>query len=233
MKVLVVFVLAVLGCSLAEGVIVAKCDLRNQLKTATSQLTVSGRRRVLSGDDLVARFVCHAEKSSGFNTSAVKELAAGQEDHEHRGKGLPHSWEERHNGTFLASPPEPWMLYGIFQLGSRIACDDSVHTTDNICGIPCSNLLDDDISDDISCLVKFFTSGVSGSTGPSGSGGPSGPGSPSGPGGPSGSGGPSGPGAPSSDFIRNLMKMLHLIFDRDCRRIKATDYFVGCPAPPN
>lgn len=83
--------------------------------------------------------VCHAEKSSGFNTSAVKELAAGQEDHEHRGKGLPHSWEERHNGTFLASPPEPWMLYGIFQLGSRIACDDSVHTTDNICGIPCSS----------------------------------------------------------------------------------------------
>lgn len=55
MKVLVVFLLAVLGCGLAEGRTVAMCDLRNQLLSAVGTLSVAGRRRVLSGDNLVAK----------------------------------------------------------------------------------------------------------------------------------------------------------------------------------
>lgn len=55
MKLLGVFLLAVLGCGLAEGAIVAKCDLRNQLLSAVGSLSVTGRHTALSGIDLVAR----------------------------------------------------------------------------------------------------------------------------------------------------------------------------------
>ncbi|XP_038568419.1 cell surface glycoprotein 1-like [Micropterus salmoides] len=48
---------------------------------------------------------------------------------------------------------EVWTLYGLFQLSNHLVCNDTT-LSPNICEMDCNNLLDDDISDDISCLMR-------------------------------------------------------------------------------
>lgn len=55
MKIRPVFVLAVLGWSLAEGRFLSKCELRDQLKSAIGNLTMDARPVGLTVDDLVAK----------------------------------------------------------------------------------------------------------------------------------------------------------------------------------
>ncbi|XP_076583530.1 uncharacterized protein LOC143318896 isoform X2 [Chaetodon auriga] len=59
------------------------------------------------------------------------------------------------------SPPhlddEVWTLYGLFQLSNHLVCSDGTNATPNICMTDCSNLTDDVIHDDISCLIHIFT----------------------------------------------------------------------------
>nr|XP_055062587.1 uncharacterized protein wu:fj19g03 [Misgurnus anguillicaudatus] len=43
-------------------------------------------------------------------------------------------------------------LFGIFQLSDRLACDSGSNRTLNLCGLECSALVDDDITDDVVCL---------------------------------------------------------------------------------
>ncbi|XP_057183403.1 uncharacterized protein wu:fj19g03 [Triplophysa rosa] len=43
-------------------------------------------------------------------------------------------------------------LFGIFQLSDRVACDSGSNRTLNLCGLECSALVDDDITDDVICL---------------------------------------------------------------------------------
>ncbi|XP_016396070.1 uncharacterized protein LOC107729863 [Sinocyclocheilus rhinocerous] len=45
-----------------------------------------------------------------------------------------------------------WDLLGIFQLSDHEACDPGSSASLNLCGLECSALVDDDISDDIACL---------------------------------------------------------------------------------
>ncbi|KAF4118274.1 uncharacterized protein wu:fj19g03 [Onychostoma macrolepis] len=45
-----------------------------------------------------------------------------------------------------------WNLLGIFQLSDRVACDPGSSGSLNLCGLECSTLVDDDITDDIACL---------------------------------------------------------------------------------
>ncbi|KAK2909338.1 hypothetical protein Q8A67_005175 [Cirrhinus molitorella] len=45
-----------------------------------------------------------------------------------------------------------WNLLGIFQLSDRVACDPGSSGSLNLCGLDCSALTDDDITDDIACL---------------------------------------------------------------------------------
>uniref|UniRef100_A0A3Q3KJ41 lysozyme n=1 Tax=Mastacembelus armatus TaxID=205130 RepID=A0A3Q3KJ41_9TELE len=110
MKLLVAFLLAVLGCSLSEGRIVTKCELRDQLVRETANLTDS--QKVLTGSNFPA-----------------------------------------------PAPPQPnntWKLYGLFQLGDKVACNGTSPSA-NICGTSCSDLLNDDVTDDINCLLKIVT----------------------------------------------------------------------------
>ncbi|CAM4470254.1 unnamed protein product [Leuciscus chuanchicus] len=45
-----------------------------------------------------------------------------------------------------------WNLLGIFQLSDRVACDSGLSGSLNLCGLECSALINDDITDDIVCL---------------------------------------------------------------------------------
>ncbi|XP_038568399.1 uncharacterized protein LOC119898281 [Micropterus salmoides] len=85
MRVLEVFLLAVLGCSLAEGRLVSKCELKDQLMTAFGALLVKAEKGQ-SVENLVAKIVCHVELTSQFNTSAVKQLTPRMENHHSREK---------------------------------------------------------------------------------------------------------------------------------------------------
>ncbi|XP_026215351.1 uncharacterized protein LOC113161765 [Anabas testudineus] len=288
MKILVGFLLAVLGCSLTEGRLVPECELWGELKNATVNQN-------LTGNNLVAKLVCQAGLASGLNTSVVTQPIAkevshsteeaddhpGKEDNHGRDKGRHHNSrvsnhrvrrndkqrslqtranctsgvsqegltsglntsaenhqeegkednhgrdkgrhynsrvsnhrvqrndkqrslqtrgnctsgvcnegltsslntsaenhqedhrkKDNHNDGRSGRPrgrrndrkpswptqsdPKNCVLYGIFQLSSCQACNDGITPTANVCGISCSNLLDDDISDDISCLLKIL-----------------------------------------------------------------------------
>ncbi|XP_071360911.1 uncharacterized protein [Trachinotus anak] len=225
MKVLVVFLL---GCSLAQGWLVSKCELRDQLMRAIGDLTEKEKQRGLSGENLVAKIVCHVELSSGFNTSAVNELLSGMEDDHHRGRrhasfggmfslaeleGLgstvrPHTRERRHarepSSHGHPTPPiqspqreeELWTLYGLFQLSNHLVCSDGMTPSPNICGTSCSNLVDEDIRDDISCVLKILTNLVENGFG--------------------------------SPHWEQLKRMIRLIFQEVCRDVQASEYFAEC-----
>uniref|UniRef100_A0A3B4XTD2 lysozyme n=1 Tax=Seriola lalandi dorsalis TaxID=1841481 RepID=A0A3B4XTD2_SERLL len=115
MKVLEVFLLAALGCSLTEAWLVSKCDLKDQLLRAT-------------------------DEQRGKSNLAELELPST----------TPPPARERRGAQ------EVWTLYGIFQLSNYLVCNDGTTPSPNICGLSCSNLVDDDIRDDINCVLKIL-----------------------------------------------------------------------------
>ncbi|KAK5609032.1 hypothetical protein CRENBAI_017201 [Crenichthys baileyi] len=155
MKVLVLFAFAVLGSSLAGARIVSKCELKEQLAVVFNSLPDNIKQSGLSGDSFLAKVVCHVEQLSGFNTSAVTQLGKqSQESSEsgsasdERGKSKPPNRRIKDNKDMA--------LYGLFQLPKGLVCSDNIRLP-NLCGISCNKLTDDDISDDISCVVKLLT----------------------------------------------------------------------------
>nr|XP_020480850.1 lysozyme C-like [Monopterus albus] len=201
MKTLVVFLLVVLGCGLAQGRIVDKCGLRKQLMTAFSNMTemLGGR----SKDNLVAQLVCHAEQSSGFNTSAVNQLVPKMEGHHHEddesSERPHHRGQQHHRPQRHTQPPlgQVWTLYGLFQLGNRLVCNDSMIQDPSICEIPCNDLLDDDISAAIACLMTVLKKPHKHDSKP-----------------------------PGCDELRKTM--MRLIFQGECRDKLASVYFKEC-----
>nr|XP_020480849.1 uncharacterized protein LOC109974794 [Monopterus albus] len=160
MKVLVVFVLAVLGCSLTEGQLNLKCNLKEHLTTAMNNFKDIPNE--MSKENLVVQLICHAEVCSGFNTSAMRMVVNRAK------KGMPlesQAWLHRSKwSTIIAwivglsqpSQDEVHTLYGPLQLSNRVACSDGVTPSPNICKLPCSKLCDDDPKDDVMCLMKFL-----------------------------------------------------------------------------
>ncbi|XP_023268197.1 lysozyme C-like [Seriola lalandi dorsalis] len=208
MKVLEVFLLAALGCSLTEAWLVSKCDLKDQLLRATDEQRGKSKQNGAAEENLVAKLVCNVELTSGFNTSAVTELIPGREDHPRRG---------RRNASFgglfslaelelpSTTPPparerrgaqEVWTLYGIFQLSNYLVCNDGTTPSPNICGLSCSNLVDDDIRDDINCVLKILAYLLE-----------------------------NGFGAPHWEQLRRTIR---LIFQEECRDTQASEYFAEC-----
>lgn len=55
MRILAVFLLAVLGSSLAEGRLVSKCELKDQLMAAIGDLPERARQKGLTVESLVAK----------------------------------------------------------------------------------------------------------------------------------------------------------------------------------
>ncbi|XP_068451725.1 alpha-lactalbumin [Clinocottus analis] len=71
MKVLVAFLLSLLGCRLAEGRLLSKCELRVEFTDLA----------VVLDSDLVAKIICYVEEASGFNTSVVSVSSSGAPRH--------------------------------------------------------------------------------------------------------------------------------------------------------
>ncbi|XP_073327831.1 lysozyme C, milk isozyme [Pagrus major] len=214
MTVLVVFLLAALGCSLAEDSNVSRCELRDKLKAAIAkEVQYDG----LSGDLLVAHIVCHVQFASGFNTSVVNQLEPGRGEGQDRRKrhtdyGGVFSVAKldrvrRHAGKALrkttpttSKPPHVgdniWTLYGLFQLSNHLVCSDGQSPSPNICGMSCSKLVDDDIDDDINCVATLFQYVIAEGFG--------------------------------YEYQKDLMIMVKLIYQQECRYITASEYFAGC-----
>ncbi|XP_045619850.1 lysozyme C [Procambarus clarkii] len=74
----------------------------------------------------VKKWVCIAQYESTFNTTAVN------------------------HGNWDGSKD-----YGLFQLSNKFWCDDA-RKGKNVCRIPCTDLLDDDLTDDLACIKKII-----------------------------------------------------------------------------
>ncbi|XP_075948135.1 lysozyme c-1 [Anarhichas minor] len=150
MRVLVAFLLSVLGCSLAEGRLLSKCDLKNEFVNLDL--------------NFVAKIVYYVERMSGFNTSAVTHETEdpGSERRHAKGGGTvwPHSVTPRSAkmSPGPSGPPhqdeEAPTFYGLFQLSNLLACSDGTTPSPDICSMDCNDFIDDDISDDLKCLLK-------------------------------------------------------------------------------
>ncbi|XP_070684658.1 lysozyme C, milk isozyme [Pempheris klunzingeri] len=139
MKGLVVFLLAVLGCSLAEGIEVQKCALKDKLAQAIGHLLGSNGE----ADSLLAKIICHVELGSNFDTNTVTKLYPGQE------------YGCRKNVGTSNTDEDVWILYGLFQLSDHLVCSNGTAEDQGICNMDCNKLLDDDIQDDIACVLNI------------------------------------------------------------------------------
>ncbi|XP_008283201.1 uncharacterized protein LOC103359584 [Stegastes partitus] len=182
MRVLVAFLVAVLGCSLAGAQIVSKCQVRNQLMQTLANLPEKAKQSGVT-EKIVAKIVRYAERVSHFNTSKVHELG---ELHSRPKRGGPNggsfslaeeeaplsTGQNRTRGLQHARQPPPsrprlpqsgeedddvCTLYGLFQLCGRLVCSDGSTPSHNICRMDCKEMIDGDISDDVRCLLKIFT----------------------------------------------------------------------------
>ncbi|XP_067298702.1 lysozyme C-3-like [Pseudorasbora parva] len=138
-KMLAVLALVLLVFSATEGRVLSKCELKAQLDAAQFQV-IRAMGEKMTVDDLIARIVCKAN-GSGFNTSFVKAIAAKPKENEAFNK----------TGAFR-------QMYGVFQLSGQPACDSGMMPSLNVCNMSCSALIDDDISDDITCLKTVIGS---------------------------------------------------------------------------
>ncbi|KAK1886838.1 Alpha-lactalbumin [Dissostichus eleginoides] len=172
------FLVSVLGCSLAEGRVVTKCDLKKEFDNRTEGEWPKG----LTGLSL-AKLICHVEKASEFNTSAVNQLIPSHLRRRRRNvdesEGLSglakmrgsFSSVDLHQRKKRSSEPdssseeeeEQWTLYGLFQLSDHLVCSDgATPSPDRICNVTCSALVDDDIEDDISCVFNIISKVING-----------------------------------------------------------------------
>ncbi|XP_071385988.1 lysozyme C, milk isozyme-like [Centroberyx affinis] len=132
MKMLVVLLLAALFSTPAEGKLVGKCEL----KTLLEEAELKNCHSRITNEDFVAKIVCHVAEGTGFNTSAVSQRTRPDSD--------------------------TWTLYGLFQLSDHLICDSGAGDSPNLCDINCSDLIDDNVANDITCLETIKTKFQSG-----------------------------------------------------------------------
>nr|XP_046231419.1 lysozyme C, milk isozyme [Scatophagus argus] len=203
MRALLLFLLAALGCSLTEGRLVSKCELRDELTSVIGDLPEQAKRKGLTVENLVAKIVCHAEVASGFNTSAVNQLTSESGEHHSgensRERNIRDKRHARRTQSNTGTPHDDdavWTLYGLFQLSNHLVCSDGTNPSPNICDMDCNDLLDDDIHDDMNCLLQIFTNLVDNGFG--------------------------------AAHWEELKKMIRLIYQRGCRDKNASEYFAEC-----
>ncbi|XP_062400210.1 uncharacterized protein LOC134090031 [Sardina pilchardus] len=93
-----------------------------------------------------------------------------------------------------------WTLYGIFQLADRVVCETDDTPSLNVCQMPCSDLIDDDISDDIDCVKELKRTHEKMKL------------------------------DPKQKFMALAMKakMMAMMFPKECRSAVAAEYFAEC-----
>lgn len=107
--------------------------------------------------DFILNFsvVCHAERLSGFDTNAMKNLSHGtgkesqenpsdskssesKEEDKNKGKG---KGKENSKSSKSNKDDVNVTLYGLFQLPGNLVCSSTSSTSLNICGINCNSKL--------------------------------------------------------------------------------------------
>ncbi|XP_073762372.1 uncharacterized protein isoform X2 [Danio rerio] len=120
---------------------------------------------------VIARIVCSVERLSKFNTERVNTIKSPGKKPGHgkpgRGKRSFHGPQKHSPGRFDRSSESSesseekqsldTTLFGIFQLSNRVACNSGSGQSQNLCGIRCKALTDNDISNDIACLKTLLS----------------------------------------------------------------------------
>ncbi|RXN09061.1 lysozyme milk isozyme-like protein [Labeo rohita] len=143
-KMLAVLALVLLVFSTSEGRIFTRCELRSALINATTNATVPAN--TTANLTRIAQFVCSAERLSRLNTNLVTPIR-GRPGRRPRDASDSDSSEEN---TIIAT------MFGIFQLSNRVACTSGSIPSLNLCNISCNALIDNNISDDITCLTTLL-----------------------------------------------------------------------------
>ncbi|KAF1394565.1 hypothetical protein PFLUV_G00002360 [Perca fluviatilis] len=174
---LVVLAVAVLVPSLSEGRNVSRCELREKLGQA---ITLPPRLQKFK-QQYLATVICEVNSRSRLNTGLVKvpiptgatkstlgtngtragnnrrkrdassEELLNEDDAEEGGKRKKRSSKEQSSEETKQSSLG---LYGIFQLSDETFCNSGYHSSKNKCNTTCDAFTDDNIMDDIDCLVK-------------------------------------------------------------------------------
>ncbi|XP_034085963.1 uncharacterized protein LOC117555243 isoform X2 [Gymnodraco acuticeps] len=202
-------------------------------------------------DDFLAKLICHVEKASEFNTSAVNQLiprkkgshlrrgrrdvdeseglrgsfssvdlhqrkkrssehdssseekhSSSEEKHssseeKHSSSEEKHSSSEEKHSSSEEEEEEQWTLYGLFQLSDHLICSDgATPSPDRICNVTCSALVDDDIEDDIGCVLNIISKVINGGF--------------------------------AMGHKPKLLRMVKLIFQPECDNESAVHYFAEC-----
>uniref|UniRef100_A0A9J8BC03 lysozyme n=1 Tax=Cyprinus carpio carpio TaxID=630221 RepID=A0A9J8BC03_CYPCA len=125
-KMLLAFALALLVCSVTEGRIMNKCELKAKLDAAQFQQitvmeeTITVNSLITRRESLFFSFSLRLQEAKLHYTNAVRHL------------------------------------YGVFQLSDQWACDSGMNPSLNVCNMTCSALTDDDVTDDIACLKTLM-----------------------------------------------------------------------------
>ncbi|XP_056319024.1 sperm acrosome-associated protein 5 [Danio aesculapii] len=138
-KMLCAFALLLLVARATEARIVSKCELKEKLEaTQIEVIRAMGDKMIV--EELISRLVCKASMT-GFNTSLVKTIIVNPNPL-----------------NIFSTRRLVWRLYGLFQLSDQWACDSGLTPSLNVCNISCSDLIDDDVTDDIACLKTVISS---------------------------------------------------------------------------
>ncbi|XP_017209867.1 lysozyme C-2-like [Danio rerio] len=138
-KMLCALALLLLVFRATEARIVSKCELKERLEAAQIKVIRAMGDKMTVGE-LISRLVCKAS-GTGFNTSLVETIIANSNPL-----------------NIFSTRRLVWRLYGLFQLSDQWACDSGLTPSLNVCNISCSDLIDDDVTDDIACLKTVINS---------------------------------------------------------------------------
>ncbi|KTF79464.1 hypothetical protein cypCar_00028066 [Cyprinus carpio] len=132
---LAVVVVLFLAVGVSDGVILSKCELKQQLERG---LTL----QIPNSADVLAQIVCHVQLTSGFNTSAIKTIAEPQEPRSGPGPRRVRSPGEKNKGGSSSNESgedkdEVWTLYGLFQLSDHVVCSSTQSRALNLCRLSC------------------------------------------------------------------------------------------------
>ncbi|XP_065151900.2 uncharacterized protein [Paramisgurnus dabryanus] len=207
MKMLAVVGVLIFMVGVSDSVILTKCGLKQELEA--SGLTLPQDVLNQTKADMLAKIVCHVNLTSGFNTSAIKQIANPNNctNSQSRNQG---SRKGRSARIGKASSEEGsasvekhgdgctklWMLYGLFQLSDTVACSSTRAPSLNLCGLSCSKLIDNDIKDDLACfqvMINKITAVV-----------------------------------PDQKVAAVINEMIALIYQKECVDVVASSYFADC-----
>ncbi|XP_059409324.1 lysozyme C, milk isozyme [Carassius carassius] len=149
---LAVVVVLFLAVGVSDGVILSKCELKQQLEEG---LTL----QIPNSADVLAQIVCHVQLTSGLNTSAIKTIPEPQEPRSGPRRGRSPGGKNKGGSSSNESDEdkdEVWTLYGLFQLSDHVVCNSTQSRALNLCRLSCDKLIDDNTSDDIACVQTLI-----------------------------------------------------------------------------